>query len=72
MWNCSSAHSFKNCGRNLNCLQVSASTSIKFFLTLMSVRATGKSLKDASTDFTAVIGTYECPNVSEEFLQSGK
>jgi hypothetical protein len=29
-------------------------------------------LKDASTDFTAVIGTYECPNVSEEFLQSGK
>ena len=38
----------KKCGRNLNCMQVSASTSIKFFLTLMSVRSTGKSLKVAS------------------------
>jgi hypothetical protein len=46
--NRSSARSFKNCGRNLNCMQVSAYTSIEFFLTLMSVRSTGKSLKVAS------------------------
>jgi len=67
--NFSSAHSFKNCSRN--CMQVSATTSIKFFLTLMSVRSTGKSMKVVSRFSQQLLEQMNVPRCLRNYCRVG-